>query len=117
MTTQRISIFQRPTWVAVFALTAAIAWGWAFPLIKVGFGAFGITADMTGTDWIVPSALRLAQSLSCSTFWFVTTCSPRVPLCPTSSISCVSNFWACAITAQATSNNSVENLFILSIIL
>ena len=35
-------------WVVVFALTAAIAWGWAFPLIKVGFIAFGITADMTG---------------------------------------------------------------------
>ncbi len=44
----RISLFQRPVWVVVFALTAAIAWGWAFPLIKVGFNAFGITADMTG---------------------------------------------------------------------
>ena len=44
----RTSIFQRPVWVVVFALTAAIAWGWAFPLIKVGFTAFGITADMTG---------------------------------------------------------------------
>ena len=48
MEQERISIFQRPAWVVVFALTAAIAWGWAFPLIKVGFGAFGITADMTG---------------------------------------------------------------------
>jgi len=45
----RISIFQRPVWVTVFALTAAIAWGWAFPLIKIGFSAFGITADMTGS--------------------------------------------------------------------
>jgi len=44
----RISLFQRPAWVAAFALTAAIAWGWAFPLIKVGFSAFGITPDMTG---------------------------------------------------------------------
>ena len=44
----KISVFQRPVWVVVFALTAAIAWGWAFPLIKVGFIAFGITADMTG---------------------------------------------------------------------
>lgn len=44
----RTSIFQRPAWVVVFALTAAIAWGWAFPLIKIGFSAFGITADMTG---------------------------------------------------------------------
>ena len=46
------SIFQRPVWVVVFALTAAIAWGWAFPLIKVGFNAFGITADMTGSKML-----------------------------------------------------------------
>ena len=46
------SIFQRPAWVVVFALTAAIAWGWAFPLIKVGFNAFGITADMTGSKML-----------------------------------------------------------------
>ena len=44
----KTSIFQRPVWVVVFALTAAIAWGWAFPLIIVGFSAFGITANMTG---------------------------------------------------------------------
>ena len=48
----RNSIFQNPTWVVVFALTAAIAWGWAFPLIKVGFNAFGITADMTGSKML-----------------------------------------------------------------
>ena len=48
----KISIFQRPTWVVVFALTAAIAWGWAFPLIKIGFSAFGITADMTGSKML-----------------------------------------------------------------
>jgi len=46
------SIFQRPAWVVVFALTAAIAWGWAFPLIKVGFSAFGITAHMTGSKML-----------------------------------------------------------------
>ncbi len=46
------SIFQRPAWVVVFALIAAIAWGWAFPLIKVGFNAFGITADMTGSKML-----------------------------------------------------------------
>ena len=46
------SIFQRPVWVVIFALTAAIAWGWAFPLIKVGFNAFGITADMTGSKML-----------------------------------------------------------------
>jgi drug/metabolite transporter (DMT)-like permease len=52
MEQSRISIFQRPAWVVVFALTAAIAWGWAFPLIKVGFNAFGITADMTGSKML-----------------------------------------------------------------
>ncbi|MCI6463373.1 MAG: EamA/RhaT family transporter, partial [Prevotella sp.] len=31
------SIFQRPVWVAVFAITAAMVWGWAYPLIKLGF--------------------------------------------------------------------------------
>ena len=48
----RISIFQRPVWVVVFALTAAISWGWAFPLIKIGFSAFEITADMTGSKML-----------------------------------------------------------------
>lgn len=38
--------------MSVFALTAAIAWGWAFPLIKVGFNAFGITPDMTGSKML-----------------------------------------------------------------
>ena len=52
MEQSRISIFQRPAWVVVFALTAAIAWGWAFPLIKIGFNAFGITADMTGSKML-----------------------------------------------------------------
>lgn len=55
------SIFQRPTWVVVFALTAAIAWGWAFPLIKVGFNAFGITADMTGSKMLF-AGLRFAAA-------------------------------------------------------
>ena len=48
----KTSIFQRPAWVATFALTAAIAWGWAFPLIKVGFAAFSITPDMTGSKML-----------------------------------------------------------------
>ena len=43
----KTSIFQRPVWVVVFALTAAIAWGWAYPLIKLGMNEFGIQADMT----------------------------------------------------------------------
>lgn len=38
--------------MSVFALTAAIAWGWAFPLIKVGFNDFGITPDMTGSKML-----------------------------------------------------------------
>ena len=46
---QSISIFQRPAWVVLFALTAAIAWGWAYPLIKLGFGEFGIEQSMTGS--------------------------------------------------------------------
>lgn len=54
-------IFQRPAWVVVFALTAAIAWGWAFPLIKVGFSAFGITADMTGSKMLF-AGIRFAAA-------------------------------------------------------
>ncbi len=46
--TNNISIFQRPLWVSIFALTAAIAWGWAYPLIKMGMSEFGIAPDMTG---------------------------------------------------------------------
>jgi drug/metabolite transporter (DMT)-like permease len=55
------SIFQRPVWVTVFALTAAIAWGWAFPLIKIGFNAFGITADMTGSKMLF-AGIRFAAA-------------------------------------------------------
>ncbi|MBO5720587.1 MAG: DMT family transporter [Bacteroidales bacterium] len=43
------SIFKRPMWVVIFALTAAVAWGWAYPLIKIGFNEFGITSYMTGS--------------------------------------------------------------------
>ncbi len=46
------SIFQRPVWVALFALTAATAWGWAYPLIKLGFEEFGITKDMTASKML-----------------------------------------------------------------
>jgi len=45
----------------VFALTAAIAWGWAFPLIKVGFKAFGITTDMTGSKMLF-AGIRFAAA-------------------------------------------------------
>ena len=57
----RTSIFQRPAWVVVFALTAAMAWGWAFPLIKIGFSAFGITADMTGSKMLF-AGIRFAAA-------------------------------------------------------
>ena len=57
----RTSIFQRPAWVVVFALTAAIAWGWAFPLIKIGFNAFGIATDMTGSKMLF-AGIRFAAA-------------------------------------------------------
>lgn len=46
------SIFQQPLWVTLFALTAAIAWGWAYPLIKQGFTEFGISEAMTGSKML-----------------------------------------------------------------
>lgn len=46
------SIFQRPLWVALFALSAAVAWGWAYPLIKIGFEEFEIGQDMTGSKML-----------------------------------------------------------------
>ena len=49
---QAVSLFQRPVWVAVFALTAAVVWGWAYPLIKLGFKEFAITPDMTGSKML-----------------------------------------------------------------
>ena len=48
----KTSIFQRPVWVVVFALTAAIAWGWAYPLIKLGMNEFGILPNMTGSKML-----------------------------------------------------------------
>lgn len=49
---KKTSIFQHPVWVIVFALIAAIAWGWAYPLIKLGFEEFGITSAMTGSKML-----------------------------------------------------------------
>lgn len=46
------SIWKRPAWVAIFAFTAAFAWGWAYPLIKLGFAEFGITPDQTGSKML-----------------------------------------------------------------
>lgn len=46
------NIFTRPVWVSLFALTAAVAWGWAYPLIKLGFEEFRITQEMTGSKML-----------------------------------------------------------------
>lgn len=51
-TTDRKSIFQRPLWVVLFAVTAAVSWGWAYPLIKLGFESFGITQQMTAAKML-----------------------------------------------------------------
>lgn len=50
--TAALSLFQRPLWVSIFALTAALVWGWAYPLIKLGFAEFRITPDMTGSKML-----------------------------------------------------------------
>ncbi|MBR4118749.1 MAG: DMT family transporter, partial [Bacteroidales bacterium] len=61
MTSPQKSIFQRPIWVVIFALTAAISWGWAYPLIKLGFAEFEITSQMTGSK-ILFAGIRFAIS-------------------------------------------------------
>ena len=61
MNQSQTSIFKKPMWVVVFALTAAIAWGWAYPLIKLGFAEFEITSDMTGSK-ILFAGIRFALS-------------------------------------------------------
>ena len=52
MSGQPQSVFQRPAWVALFAFTAAFMWGWAYPLIKLGFDEFQISQDMTGSKML-----------------------------------------------------------------
>jgi len=52
MQSQPTSIFERPLWVAIFAFTAAFVWGWAYPLIKLGFAEFQITPDQTGSKML-----------------------------------------------------------------
>lgn len=54
---QTRNIFTHPVWASVFALTAATLWGWAYPILKLGFIEFGITADMTGSK-IIFAGLR-----------------------------------------------------------
>lgn len=55
------SLFTRPVWVAMFALTAAIVWGWAYPLIKLGFEEFAITPNLTGSK-ILFAGIRFSIS-------------------------------------------------------
>lgn len=57
----RGSLFSNPLWASVFALTAAILWGWAYPLIKLGFGEFGISPDMTASKMLF-AGIRFAVS-------------------------------------------------------
>ena len=59
----KTSIFQRPTWVVIFALTAAIVWGWAYPLIKMGMNEFGIQQDMTGSKMLFAGIRFLISGL------------------------------------------------------
>lgn len=61
MATKEKSIWQRPLWVAIFAFTAAFVWGWAYPLIKLGFAEFGITPDQTGSKMLF-AGVRFAIS-------------------------------------------------------
>ena len=49
---KKTPISQRPLWVVLFALSAAMAWGWAYPLIKLGFAEFQITQLMTGSKML-----------------------------------------------------------------
>ena len=52
MQNSETSIFTRPIWVSLFALTAAVVWGWAYPLIKLGFEEFDITPNLTGSKML-----------------------------------------------------------------
>ena len=61
MEKKNVSIFQRPVWVVMFSLTAALAWGWAYPLIKLGFSEFGIEQSMTGSK-ILFAGIRFTLS-------------------------------------------------------
>lgn len=56
-------LFQRPLWVSLFALTAAVVWGWAYPLIKLGFAEFAITPDMTGSKMVFAGIRFLLSGL------------------------------------------------------
>ena len=46
------NIFTHRVWVPLLSLTCAVLWGWAFPLLKMGFAEFGITAEMTASKMV-----------------------------------------------------------------
>ena len=48
-------------WVSLFALTAAVAWGWAYPLIKLGFEEFRIEGADAGSKMLF-AGIRFAVS-------------------------------------------------------
>ena len=50
--TDKKNVFTHKVWVPVLSLTCAVLWGWAFPLLKLGFSEFGITADMTASKMV-----------------------------------------------------------------
>lgn len=52
LNTTNKNLFQQPLYVTLFALTAAVAWGWAYPLIKLGFEEFSITSGMTASKML-----------------------------------------------------------------
>lgn len=63
MPKQQNSIFTRPLWVALFALTAAVAWGWAYPLIKIGFAEYQIQPSMTSSKILFAGIRFLGSGL------------------------------------------------------
>ncbi|MGN0190529.1 MAG: DMT family transporter [Candidatus Cryptobacteroides sp.] len=50
--TGKKNFFTHRVWVPVLSLTCAVLWGWAFPLLKLGFSEFGITAEMTASKMV-----------------------------------------------------------------
>ena len=54
-------IFQQRVWVVILAIFIAVAWGWAFPLLKLGFDEFGIAQSMTASK-ILFAGLRFASA-------------------------------------------------------
>ena len=57
------SVFRQPLWVGLFAFTAAVLWGWAYPLIKLGMEEFAITTEMTGAKILFAGLRFLAAGL------------------------------------------------------